>query len=127
VLLVISGCQEKTAIKQKGSITKDKTGKPVFVKSEAGKTGSKPAGILATENIELKKQMADKDKQIQELKASLDKCLSDKDLAIIDKDKTLDEIGDEASKAFQENIEMMIKIEELQKQIDQMKEPNKPQ
>jgi hypothetical protein len=127
VLLIVSGCQEKTVVKQKGSITKDgKAGKPVITKPKAGKTGSKPTGTLAADNVELKKQLADKDRQIQELKASLDKCLSDKDLLIIDKAKSLDDLGQQAADAFQDSIEMMIKNEELQKQIDALKEPNKP-
>ena len=84
---------------------------------------NKKSRLLAAENMQLKKDLQQRDKELQEQKLLLEKCLADnkalkkksiesmKDLL----DKTFKKSGDEAKKLREENKNLKLQIEELKK------------
>jgi predicted RNase H-like nuclease (RuvC/YqgF family) len=123
VLLITAGCQEQTTTTQKGTIkAADKASKQVVIKTEAKQTSETKAKTTGAENIELKRELAKKDMEIEALKAELARCEEEK----ADAKKEGDATGKETIKMFEENIQLQTKIEELQKQIEELKAGNKP-
>jgi chromosome segregation ATPase len=111
VLLITAGCQEQSTTTQKTTIkAADKAGKQVVIKTEARQTGEAKTKTTGAENIELKKQLAAKDSQIESLKKTLEKYEAEKAAT----EKEMDSIGKETMKMFEENIKLQTKIEELQ-------------
>jgi predicted RNase H-like nuclease (RuvC/YqgF family) len=124
VLLTAAGCQKQTTTTQKTTTIKttDKAGKQVVIKTETRQTGEAKAKTTGAENIELKRELAKKDMEIEALKKELDKC--EEETAAVQ--KGWDTMGEETLRIFNENIQMQTKIEELQKQIEELKAGNKP-
>jgi hypothetical protein len=124
VLLITAGCQEQTTTTQKTTTIKttDKAGKQVVIKTEARQTGEAKTKTTGAENIEMKKQLATKDSQIESLKKTLEKYEAEKAAAA----KEMDSIGEETMKMFEENIKLQEDVNNLKKQIEQLKAGNKP-
>ncbi len=123
VLLITAGCQEQTTTTQKTTIkAADKAGKQVVIKTEAKQTSDKTAKTIGAENIELKKQLAAKDSQIESLKKTLEKYEAEKAAA----EKETDSIGEETMRIFEENIKLQEDVNNLKNQIEQSKAGDKP-
>jgi len=84
---------------------------------------NKKSRIIATENLQLKKDLQQRDKELQEQKLLLEKCLAEKD--VLKKrsqanmkdlfDKTFNKIAEETKKLREENNNLKLQIEELKK------------
>ena len=123
VLLITAGCQEQTTTTQKGTVqAADKAGKQVVIKTEAKQTSDKPAKTIMEENIELKKQLAKKDSQIEELKKEFDKWEEQKAAS----DKDMNSLIEETMKTFEANAKLQEEVDNLKKQIEQLKAGDKP-
>lgn len=122
VLLTIAGCQEQTTMTQKASI---KVADKVAIKTET-RTVETKAKAAITEIVELQKELAAKDKEIAKLQAEISQCQEERDTLKKAQEKSLDEMGEEAMNTFDENMQLRIKIEELQKQMEELKAGSKP-
>jgi chromosome segregation ATPase len=123
VLLTAAGCQKQTTTTQKGTIkAADKAGKQVVIKTEAKQTSDKTAKTTGAENIELKKQLAAKDSQIESLKKALEKYEAEKAAM----EKEMDSIGEETFKVFEENMKLQDDVNNLKMHIEQIEAENKP-
>jgi len=81
----------------------------------------KKSRLIAAENIELQKQLAKKDKEIERLKSTLEKCNAEKEEQKQQMDKEMNSLGDYTMKAFTENIQLKEENEQLKKQIEELK------
>ena len=123
VLLITAGCQEQSTTTQKTTIkAADKAGKQVVIKTEARQTGEAKTKTTGAENIELKKQLAAKDSQIESLKKTLEEYEAEKAAM----EKEMDSIGKETIKMFEENIKLQEDVNNLKNQIEQSKAGDKP-
>ena len=91
---------------------------------ESNQSEIRRAKLVGNENIQLKKQLELKDKQIQELKELIAKCENEKVLAIDEAGnanlkalKMLAEISKEKDTLLEENLKLKAQIKELQSQI----------
>jgi archaellum component FlaC len=123
VLLITAGCQKQTTTTQKGTAqATDKAGKQVVIKTEARQTSEAKTKTTGAENIELKKQLATKDSQIESLKKTLEKYEEEK--AATDKD--VSSLAEETMKTFEANAKLQEEVDNLKKQIEQSKAGTKP-
>lgn len=119
VLLTAAGCQKQTTTTQKGTVqATDKAGKQVVIKTAARKTSK----TTIAEIVELQKELAGKNMEIEAIKAELDKCEAENAAA----KKEGDSMGEEAMKTFDENIKLLEENKNLQKQIEELKAAGKP-
>jgi len=81
----------------------------------------KKSRLIAAENIELQKQLAKKDKEIEQLKSALEKCNAEKEEQKQQMDKDMKSMGDYTMKAFMENVQLQEENEQLKKQIEELK------
>ena len=110
VFLIVSGCQEQTTATQKCSIKAPPDAAGVQVKQTGGRS-----------SIEVKKPTA----EIEMLKASLNQCQEENEALKKAQEKSLDEMGEEAMNAFDENIKLQEEVQKLQKQIEELKKGSK--
>lgn len=80
----------------------------------------KKSRLIAAENIELQKQLAKKDKEIERLKSALEKCNAEKEEQKQKMDKEIEHIGEGTMKIFMENIQLQEENEKLKKQIEEL-------
>jgi hypothetical protein len=88
---------------------------------------NKKSRIIAAENLQLKKDLQQRDKELQEQKLLLEKCLAEKgaltkrslddmkDLFDETFDETFNKIAEESKKLREENNNLKLQIEELKK------------
>ncbi len=81
----------------------------------------KKSRLIAAENIELQKQLAKKDKEIEQLKSALEKCNAEKEEQKQQMDKEMKSMGDYTLKAFMENVQVQEENDKLKKQIEELK------
>ena len=81
----------------------------------------KKGRLIAAENIELQKQLAKKDKEIEQLKIALEKCNAEREEQKQKMDKEMKSLGDYTMKAFTENVQLQEENDRLKKQIEELK------
>lgn len=101
VIILTAGCGEQQVSNNKSSTQKSR--------------------LVAAENIGLKKQLAQKDKEIERLKKAVEKCEAEKAEVKRDMEKDMESIGEEVMKTFSDYIELQQENEELKKQIEELK------
>jgi seryl-tRNA synthetase len=84
-------------------------------------TSEKKSRLIAAENIELQKQLASRDKEIERLKSALENCNAEKEEQKQKMSKEMDSMGDYIMKAFAENVQLKEENEQLKKQIEELK------
>lgn len=77
--------------------------------------------LVATENIELKEQLGQKNREINTLKNLLEKCKEDKSEIQEKMDKEMETLGEEVMKTFSDYVKLHEENEELKKQIEELK------
>ena len=120
---IFSGCQTEKTIKQKSTIQTAKTANPSSAARNQPKS-DKAARAAAAENIELKKQIAAKDKLIAQLKDELAKrpILKSKDLVPkAEMDKQINDLGNQMMDMLEEAMKLQEENKNLKKQIEDLK------
>lgn len=124
IVSITAGCQQETTVTQKSTMkTTGKTPAPVAV-TRLQPSSDKAARAVGAENIELKKQIAAKDKEIAQLKQELAKrpILKDKDLVPkAEMDKQINELGKQMLDMMEEEMKLQEENKNLKKQIEELK------
>ena len=124
IILIVAGCQKETTISQKGTMkTIGKTSSPA-AETRIQQTSDKAARAAGAENIELRKQLAAKDKEIENLKQELVKrpILKSKDLVPkAEVDKKMADLGNQMIDMFEENMKLQEENKILKKQIEELR------
>ncbi len=125
IMLVTAGCQKETTIGQKSPVTTDKT-TGAAVKTQTPQSSDKAARTLAAENIELKKQLAQKDKEIESLKQKVAKREVDQEAVRRGVEEQMKKVNDEIMKMFETNVQLEEENKALKKQIVELKDGTTP-
>jgi predicted RNase H-like nuclease (RuvC/YqgF family) len=125
ILLVTASCQKETTVRQKGSVTNNKTTGTV-VKPEVKQSSDKAARALAAENIELKKQLAQKDQEIETLNKKVANREVDKEAVRIAVKKEMERRNNEILKMLTNMGKLQEENKALKKQIEELKAGNTP-
>lgn len=120
IILVTAGCEKETTISQKGPVNTNKT-TGTAVKPEFKQSSDKAARILAAENIELKKQLAQKDKEIASLQQKVANREVDQEAVRKAVNKEMERVNDEIFKMFEISTRLEEENKVLKKQIEELK------
>ena len=111
VIMLVAGCEEQNI-----SNTKSNT---------------KKSRLVAAENGQLKKQLEQRDREIEKQKGLLNKCLKEKKVleeqsqqnAQVLVDELFKSFGEENTKLRKENEKLKARVQQLEKEIEELKVP----
>jgi len=87
---------------------------------EQNLSDTRKSRLVAAENMQLKKDLAQRDEEIEKQKGLLAECIEEQEMAAKQVQKSLKELSDTALKDFEEIISLKQENSELRAQLDQL-------